>query len=157
MMDRATIEKKIKEFVGLISANRIKLLSLQSKTNKNLSGVLTGSNIERSVEFKLKSIGTGEQNDNELIIFGEYEIDIEDKMEDMSLVSLNAAYKLILTIKENDEYGEELTEEQQTIAEIFFDQSGRLILFPYVRHIYDLITREADFFMPPIPPIVFKK
>ncbi len=155
-MDHALIEKQLKDFIGLISSNRIKLVSLASKINENLSGVVAGNNVERNVKFQLKSIGTGEQNESEFIVFGEYEIEIEDKMEHVSLISLKASYKLILSMRENSEYNDKLTDEQQNIIRLFFNQSGRLILFPYVRHLYDIIAREADFFMPPIPPITFK-
>lgn len=156
-MNDTAVRDELREFISLIESNRIKLVTLNSKTNENLSGVLAGNKIERNVEFQLKSIGTGEQNGNDLIIFGEYEIEIEDKMEDISLISLSANYKLILTIMENDNYNNNLTDDQQKTISLFFNQSGRLILFPYVRHLYDMIAREADFFMPPIPPIVFRK
>jgi len=155
-MNDTAVRDELREFISLIESNRIKLVTLNSKTNENLSGVLAGDKIERDVKFHLKSIGTGEQNGNELIIFGEYEIGIEDKMEDISLISLSANYKLILTIKENDKYNNELTDDQQKTINLFFNQSGRLILFPYVRHLYDMLAREADFFIPPIPPIVFR-
>lgn len=156
-MEHALIEKKLKDFISLISSNRIKLVSLESNINENFSGILDGSNIKRNVEFNLKSMGTGEQNEKDLIVFGEYEIEIQDQMEDILLISLKAHYKLVLKIQQNDEYNKDLTKEQQEIIGIFFNQSGRLILFPYVRHLYDIISREGDFLLPSIPPIVFKK
>ena len=156
-MEHEIIEKKIKEFVDLILSNNIKLTYLESRINENLSGVLIGNKIERKVEFKLKSIGTGQQNDKDPIVTGEYEVEIEDKMEDISLIAFKANYRLILSLKSDGNYNGELTSQQQKIIGIFFNQSGRLILFPYVRHLYDIIAREADFFMPPIPPLLFKK
>lgn len=107
-------------------------------------------------KIDLNSIGTGEKDDSGSIIFGQYLVKIEDTIDEILLVSFEAEYQIILSMKDSDDFKDNLTEDQKRIVSVYFNQSGRIILFPYVRHLYDMIVRESDLFLPPLPPIVFK-
>jgi len=155
-MSNQETRDSLKKFIGSINANRIKLINISSKSNENLSGTLQGGSLERNVEINLESVGTGQQNDSDLVIFGSYLVKINDAIDEKSLVSFEAEYKVILTMKDGVDFTDKLTEDQQKIVGIYFNQSGRIILFPYVRHLYDMIVRESDLFLPPLPPILFK-
>ena len=155
-MSNQKTRDRLKKFIGSISSNRIKLINISSKSNENLSGMLQGGALERNVKINLESVGTGQQNDSDLVIFGNYLVKIDDAIDEKSLVSFEAEYKVILTMEDGADFKDELTEDQQKIVGIYFNQSGRIILFPYVRHLYDMIVRESDLFLPPLPPILFK-
>lgn len=155
-MSNQETRDSLKKFIGSINSNRIKLINISSKSNENLSGMLQGGALERKVEINLESVGTGQQNDSDLVIFGSYLVKINDAIDEKSLVSFEAEYKVILTMEDGVDFTDELTEDQQKIVGIYFNQSGRIILFPYVRHLYDMIVRESDLFLPPLPPILFK-
>lgn len=155
-MNDVELRVSLKKFIESISSNRIKLVKISSKSNENLSGMLAGVALKRKVEIDLKSIGTGEQEDSESIVFGHYIVKINDTMDDVPLVSFESEYKVILSINENGDYKGDLSEDQQKVVGLYFSQSGKIILFPYVRHIYDMIVRESDLFLPPLPPILFK-
>jgi len=50
--------------------------------------------------------------------------------------------------------------EDENLMEVFamfFNHSGRLIIFPYVRHIIDMLMKEAGIITFPIKPLMFKK
>ena len=169
-MTNTEIKEKLTEFINYILFPRIKLLKLNVKTKEEAGGLITEGSLSRRLEIKLNEIGSGYQHDNKVIIFGNYQITIKDtvqieseteeKEETMDLITMTVHYRLILVMKDEFPYKpEQLTEnpEWQEILSIFFNQSGKLMLMPYVRHIYDLLAREADFILPPIPPILIRK
>jgi len=155
-MGNQEIKESLKKFIESIDSNRIKLIKLSSESNENLSGMLQDQALKRNVNINLDSIGTGEQNDSDLIVFGNYLVEIEDSIDEISLVSFKAEYNVILTMGNGYDYKDNLTEEQQEVVGTYFSQSGKIILFPYVRHSYDMIVRESGLFLPPLPPILFK-
>ena len=155
-MNNQETKEAIKTFIKSITSNRIKLIKISSESNEHLSGMLQEGELERNVAINLKSIGTGEANNSDSIIFGHYSIKIEDTMNKTPLALFEAEYRVILSIKSGDDFKHDLTEAQQRIVGIYFNQSGKIILFPYIRHLYDMIVRESDLFLPPLPPILFK-
>jgi hypothetical protein len=155
-MNDEELRDNLKKFIGTINSNRIKLIKLSSNSNENLSGMLPEVAFKRKVEIALKSIGTGEQGDSDLIVFGHYLVKIEDTVDETPLVSFEAEYRVILSMESDGDYKGDLTEEQQKVIGLYFSQSGKIILFPYVRHLYDMIVRESDLFLPPLRPILFK-
>ena len=155
-MANQEIKESLKKFIESIDSNRIKLIKLSSESNENLSGMLQDQALKRNVSINLDSIGTGEQNDSDLIVFGNYLVKIEDSMDEISLVSFKAEYNVILSMGNSYHYKDNLTEEQQKVVGTYFNQSGKIILFPYVRHLYDMIVRESGLFLPPLPPILLK-
>ena len=169
-MTDAEIKKKLTEFTSYILFPRIKLLRLNVETKEEVGGLITEGNLSRQLEVKLNEIGSGYQHNDKIIVFGNYQItikdtvrigsEIDDKEETMDLITMTVHYRLILVMKDEFPYKpKQLTEnpEWQEILSIFFNQSGKLMLMPYVRHIYDLLAREADFILPPIPPILIRK
>jgi preprotein translocase subunit SecB len=156
MKNEKKIKNELKNFISCIIENKIKMIELKTETDENKSGLFPEGLVERNLKFKLTNIATGYQNDNNPILAGDYLISLEDKLEDIIFLKIEAKYKLILILKKDTKYQNDLTEQQQEIVEIFFNQSGRLILFPYFRHLADMIAREAGFYLPPISPILFK-
>jgi len=155
-MGNQEIKESLKKFIKSIDSNRIKLIKLSSESNENLSGMLQDQALKRNVKINLDSIGTGEQNDSNLIVFGNYLVEIKDSIDEISLVSFKAEYNVILSMGNDYDYKDNLTEEQQKVVGTYFSQSGKIILFPYVRHLYDMIVHESGLFLPPLPPILLK-
>jgi len=155
-MGNQEIKESLKKFIESIDSNRIKLIKLSSESNEGLSGILQDQALKRNVKINLDSIGTGEQNDSGFIVFGSYSVEIEDSIDEISLVSFKAEYNVILSMGNGLSYKDNLTEEQQKVVSTYFSQSGKIILFPYIRHLYDMVVRESGLFLPPLPPILFK-
>ena len=163
----------LEKFIRLIKNQDIKLISLDFNSNPNVKGIFgENKDIKRIIEFNLEGIALGEgknKEENNLIFSGKYTINFQDSLEkedeEEKLISANIIYELILYFDQN-EFNKFLEEnkflnvedsELLEIASMFFKHSGRLIIFPYVRHIIDMLMKEAGIITYPIKPLIFKR
>jgi len=158
-------------FIKIIKNQEIKLIDLNFEANPNIRGIFGDEKeIKRTLEFTLEGIGIGEgknKRKKSIILSGKYIINFQDILEkggdEEKLISANLTYELILFFEAKDfnkfkkEFRFQNNEEVFDIADMFFIHSGRLIIFPYVRHIIDMLMREAGIITSPIKPLMFKK
>lgn len=170
-IDDKTIKENIKNLTKNISLQKIKLLDLVFQANEMFAGVVPEGQLERKVEMTLAGIGAGYDQDENLTIFGDYDVSIEDTVKDTALSDLNAEteslfltkfkcrYRIFLILqKEFPMTAEDLNQSElwRTVISIYFQQTGKLIIFPYIRHLYNTMCKEADFAIPVIPPVLLR-
>jgi len=170
-IDDQIIRENIKNLTENINFQKIKLIDLEFQANEMFAGVVPEGQLERKIGMTLVGIGAGYDQEENLTIFGDYDISIEDVVKDLTLSDLNiddgslflakfkCKYRIFLILKKEFSFAaEELNQSElwKTVINIYFQQTGKLIIFPYVRHLYDTMCKEADFAIPVIPPILLK-
>lgn len=157
------INESLQIIIDNIERQEFKLLNINFNANEQLSGIFDEQFIHTELKIPLKQIGRGEavikQKDETVpIIFAIYEFDlkysIKNNKDKQEIISLNVKYKINLFLKdsieniikqEKDEIGE--------ILNIFFDNTGRIMIYPYFRNLADILARESGFILPSLPPL----
>ena len=173
-MKKKELLDKLKDFIKDISFQQVKLIKVDFEASENLAGKYQGSMIKRESTFNLTKIYTGNTSDdkeNEMpITSGAYTFDLIDKImggkEVEKLKKSNSSkkleikyklnYQLILFLKNENILINESDDIKKEILRAFYEQSGKIVIFPYIRHMIDTLSREAGFLTPSIPPIIFK-
>ena len=165
--------KALESLIKLIKNQEIKLISLEFDANPNIRGVFGETkDIKRNLEFGLEGIGIGEgksKRKKEVFFSGKYIINFEDNLlkenTEETLIKTKLVYELILFFNKTElnkflkeyEFSKIEDENLMEVFAMFFSYSGRLIIFPYVRHIIDMLMKEAGIITFPIKPLMFKK
>jgi hypothetical protein len=173
-MNKKELLSKLKDFIKDISFQQVKLIKADFEANKNLSGIYKGGMINRQFAFNLIQTYIGKTFDdkgNEMpIAAGSYVFDLTDKftggeevrkLEDsVSPKELEIKYKLnyelILFLNSKNILINESEDDKKKVLLTFYEQSGKIVVFPYIRHMMDILSREAGFLTPSLPPIIFK-
>ena len=149
------MEELLDRFVNNIAFQRIKLIYVNMQTNDELGGIFSNNSIDTSLNIKLSEIKGGKEvsGDKEREILSglfEFTLDYKNKEQD-KLVFLEMKYNVIIGFKKevNEIF---LEKEAKKVIPIFFDNSGRIIVYPYFRNMVDMLTRGAGFVFEPIPP-----
>lgn len=175
-MNKKELLNQLKNFIKNISFQQVKLISVDFKASETGTGIYyTQGMINRQSVFDLDTISTGETIDNKgnkiSITTGSYIFKLTDTIEnkkedgiseqkesaiDPFKIEYQLTYQLILFLNSANIILNE-SEVLKDILPYFYNESGKMIIFPYIRHIMDMLSREAGFLTPSIQPIIFKK
>ena len=176
LMNKKELLGELKDFIRDINFQQVKLIKVDFEASKKLSGeYLLGSMINRQFKFNLIQTYIGKTFDdkgNEMpIASGSYIFDLTDKItggEEVRRLKGSASpkeleikyklsYELILFLNSENIFINKSEDDKNKILKAFYEQSGKIVIFPYIRHMMDILTREAGFLTPSLPPIIFKK
>lgn len=115
-----------------------------------------------SVEHKLEvGVGTGlakEENKELKVITITYrhneKLLIDDNKEPVLIMTIE--YGLDVLLKENSESLEEILKDEE-VLEKYAKGTGLLTVYPYIRHMADILHREARVYIPPYTPLKVKQ
>lgn len=155
------MKEMLNRFVDNIESQKIRLIKLDFNANDKIGGIFIGSKIDLTLNIKLPKIGEGQEisnNKTKDILTAVFDFELlysennKDNNHNKKLASLKARYNITLVLKE--EIDKLFTEEEKRkVVPIFFDNSGRVMVYPYFRNLVDILTREAGFVFEPIPPL----
>ena len=80
----------------------------------------------------------------------------EMKKEELLLVNVKFAYVIKLLLKENNIFFSLKDSDKEALLKAFVDNTGKLMLFPYLRHLIHMLSFEAGLNLPPLKPILIK-
>lgn len=173
-MIKEELLNKLKYFIKDISFQQVKLVKVEFEASENLSGIYQNGMINRQSSFNLIQTymgNTSDDKENEMsIASGAYTFDLIDKIiggnEVKKLKKSNLSkeleikyklnYQLILFLKNENILINESDDIKKEVLRAFYEHSGKNVIFPYIRHMIDTLSREAGFLTPSIPPIIFK-
>ncbi len=141
---REVIDKKLKDNLRLFLENvDIESLSLvKLALNVKESDTAEGVEVKADLSIRPKIEDDGKlsflYNHKEKILVEGKEINIE------------ISYKLLLEYKRN------VKELKRSLLMAYAKNSGLLLVYPYIRHLSDIIKREAGFIFSPLPHILIK-
>ena len=149
------MKELLDKLVDNIEFQRIKLTNINLETDDKIGGIFLGQEIERELNIKLLNIQGGQEvsdNEEKEIVTAHFEFELIYKNNNNNLVSLKASYNVIIGFKEkiNKMFKED---EARKIIPNFFNNSGRVMVYPYFRNTADMLIREAGFVFEPIPPL----
>jgi len=160
------IQEYLNNLIDNIQKQEIRLLKIDFKANEKRSGIFAGTFINSELKIPIKKIGTGEateskENKNYPIIFADYEFDLQyfingdDEEYKENIILINANYRVTIFLKEKieDLLEVENKEDIAKILNLFFNNTGRIIVYPYFRNTSDILIRESGYVLPPLPPL----
>ncbi len=141
---RKVIDKKLKDNLRLFLENvDIESLSLV-KLSLNVKETDKAEGVEVKADLSVKT--KVEENGKLSFLYNHKEkILVEGKK-----ISIEISYKLLLEYKGN------VKELKRSLLMAYAKNSGLLLVYPYIRHLSDIIKREAGFIFSPLPHILIK-
>lgn len=172
-MNNDELLDKLKNFINDVSFQQVKLLKVNFEASENLSGVYQDGMINRQWAFNSTQMSIGKTYDNKgnemTVASGSYTFNLTEKLvegEEVEKLKESKSpgeleikyelnYKLILFLKNETIFMKESDDIKKEILKAFYERSGKIIVFPYIRHLVDTLSREAGFLTPSIPPLIF--
>ncbi len=176
METQKILEKDIlKKFLDGIVNQSITLKHIEFEANTNVEGNFSESNLVRTLqlqEVKVHGADIKPAFDKEkkiikcLII--EYQGIYKDvfKIDDdffqnlenreINLINAKFIYEIKLHLEEENIFFKLDEKEKELVLKAFVESTGKLMLFPYVRHILHTLSLEAGLNVPPLKPILIK-
>jgi len=168
MSNRKNFFEIYKSFIKSIESQSIVLKRIDFKANTKIEGEIKEEKIRREFKINKVKVSLGEvlkdpENDNSRslpVIVVSYEGEHKDillinkKKEKITYARFEFDIKLIL--KENSIFLNLNEDEQNDIIKYFVNTTGKLMLFPYIRHILHFLFLEAGLMLPPLKPIIIK-
>ncbi len=154
------ITSQLSKVIENIVGQDIKLVNVEFSANEDRSGSINNVGIKNNLNIQIQNIGTGEAQHSDgnttPLIYGNYKFDLEylNEKDDENLIKIVVSYKLVVNLK--DDIENIVENDIKEVLQIFFDNTGRIILYPYYRHLCDLLIRESSFILPPLPPLSLK-
>jgi len=151
------INSKLSKIIDNINGQDIKLVNVDFFATADKAGSFNDKNIKSNLNIQLQNIGTGEAQNSDgtksPIMYGNYKFDLKYSGETASenLIKIVISYKLVVNLQ--DDIENIIENGIKEVLQIFFDNTGRIILYPYFRHLCDLLIRESSFILPPLPPL----
>ena len=71
------------------------------------------------------------------------------------ILSMNIEYSLKIFLKKHEKMEEILNDEK--VLDMYAEGTGLLTVYPYIRHMADILHREARIYIPPYPPMRVKQ
>lgn len=162
-----TIQDNLNKILQNIQQQQIRLIHIDMDANEKRGGMFSDKILHTQLDIPLKRAGVAEvvNNKNETmpIIYADYDFFLKYSLKPKSgntsneleeIITLQATYNISIFLK--DEIRAILGDDENIIKEslnIFFDNTGRIIVYPYFRNITDILVRESGFILPPLPPL----
>ncbi len=162
------LKESLKKFLESIENQLITLKHIDFYANPSVDGSFGEGQITRElklskVEVALFDMVSVEGKKGRAIMIeyhGEYKDSLlesdNEGSKDIELVRATFIYVLKLHISDKSIFFNIGEEERRKILKAFIDSTGKLMIFPYIRHILHMLTLEAGFNVPPIKPIMIK-
>jgi len=149
-------EKYLYSLIDNIKQQQIKLKEIDFKANEEKSGFFKHQEIKTELEINIDNIGEGlitnEEDKNIPILICNYKFNLNYfTNNDIELVKLKCHYDLLIFL--NDEVNNIIKEKKEQVISSFFLSSGKVMVYPYFRHISNLLTRESGFIFPALEPL----
>ena len=172
------LKKGLKEFLESIENQLITLKHIDFYANSKADGSFQENQIRRELKLNKVEVALfdvllrndkkgkaiiieyhGNYRDSLLNGYGSLPLNPKNKETDKEIELVRATFVYVLKLHISDEsiffkVGEE---ERKGILNAFIDSTGKLMIYPYIRHILHMLTLEAGFNLPPIKPIMIKK
>ena len=164
----------LREFLKNIINQSIVLKYIKFEANTNIEGKVEESSLQRMLKLEkievhladIKAENASEELREELkALIVQYEGKYKDVFkpnkdapedEEIPLVSAEFIYEIKLHLKSDNIFFELNDSEKEELLEVFIGTTGKLMLFPYVRHLLHMLSLEAGINLPPLKPILIK-
>jgi len=159
--------EKFKEFIESIERQSIQLEQLHFKANPNIEGKFSEPLVERKFEIDKIEIAEGEaipSNNGEKLPFfritytGSHKDSITNikdiEQSEKTLLEVEFTYSILLVLSPESSFNELDRKDKEEILNYFSATTGKLMIFPYLRHLIHFLSTEAGLQLPPINPLL---
>lgn len=171
------VRNNLKEFIIGIENQSITLKYIEFEANSSVEGIFVEGDLKRSLKIDEISISGAnvkstldedeKSRDIKALVIeykGTYKDSLvlskklveEMKKEELLLVNVKFTYVIKLLLKENNIFFSLKDNDKEALLKAFVDNTGKLMLFPYLRHLIHMLSFEAGLNLPPLKPILIK-
>jgi hypothetical protein len=170
------IQDTLREFLKNIINQSIILKYIKFEANTNIEGNFLEGNLARTLQLEevkirgadIKPVFEEKEDKTAKALIIEYhgilkdvlkvDKDYSQNLEDKELTLINAKfiYEIKLHLNEDNIFFKFNDKEKELLLKAFVEGTGKLMLFPYVRHILHMLPLEAGINVPPLKPILVK-
>ena len=163
----AEFKKKIDLFLGSIEKQSVTLMNVNFTVHNNMEGSFPDEMLKREFIIQRLNIREGhaeERSSGALlkkkpIVSFVYEGNFSDKIklkesnQILDLIDIHFSYGINLFLRPDCEFVNYSQNDKRSIIKFFANTTGKLILFPYIRHLIHFLSLEAGCLIPPLNPL----
>jgi len=169
MNKKEEIKLFLEKFISDITQQEIILKEVHFQVNKDIEVIKKEKkDLKRILEIPKIEGASGiikneEQNQEfpfvEITYCGFYkDILISEDKEEIDLFEVKFRYSIFITLTQKKSSFLELdSPTREKLIEVFAANTGKLIIFPYIRYLIDFLSKSGGITVPPIPPMLLKK
>ena len=169
------VRDTLREFINGIKNQNITLRYIEFEANPNVEGIFVEGDLKRIFEITEISVSGAdvrstldeEDKKSKKALLIEYKGNYRDSLilskkivekeeEELLLVNVRFAYVIKLLLKEDNIIFSLKDNDKETLLEAFVNNTGKLMIFPYLRHLIHMLSFEAGFYLPPLKPLLIK-
>ena len=158
------MQNNLVKIVENIEQQNIRLVDLTLNANDSIGGVFIDKMITNNLKVEIKDISSGTIIANSKLkmptINCKYKFFLEQFLneaddEKTKIIKIEAIYllQIVLNTKIEELLSELQRDEIGETLSTFFNTTGKLMVYPYFRHLADILTRESGFTLPPLKPL----
>ena len=153
------LEGNIKKIIDAIDSQNIRMIKNRLDATDKMGGMVTEESITTNLNIEITHIAEGtvqaKQEKESPILLADYSFNLQYfyKKDDLKIIDLQSIYRITLFLKEPVKNIIHEEEERREAVPVFFDNTGRIMVYPYFRHLSDILIRESGFVIPPLPPL----